>query len=442
MKKIVVITLVIAAMCTVGCKKVQPEPPQLEGLAMTFTGNIEASALSEESTRAMASKDGFVKGDSIGVFVVPWKNATTAGTLLGQGNYADNVPFIAGVDPTKFAPSAKDKITFPNATTKVNVYAFAMYHKRYNDLGTTPTSAAWKVEADQSTAKAVIKNDLITANNTGVNGAGIAPTVSAVPLHFVHRLSKVEVLFTAPTTYKGEAVNLVKAVYVVNSKIDATVNLTDTTSVPVLVAGKDTASISAFKAEAKASTSPVGATDYQYEAIVLPQAIAANSIVARVVLEVGAAKKLVTFDCISAVALTYTVKEKVQLKLTFEGENVLTISGVTIAAWGKTTDAAAVAKRPSQVLIIAVGNKTTAATATSARLTVDNIAYEASVTMKGDTMRCSYLSRSEHFGNFLTSVQFKNASGSNVGNSFSGNWTIPGRPNDYEYKDVTTTLTF
>lgn len=442
MKKIVIITLVVAAMCTVGCKKVQPEPPKVEGLAMTFTGNIEASALSEESTRALASKDAFKAGDSIGVFVVPWKNATTAGTLLGQGNYADNVPFIAGADPTKFAPSAADKITFPNATTKVNVYAFAMYHKRYNDLGTTPTATAWKVETNQSTAKAVIKNDLITANNTGVSGAGIAPTMSAVPLHFVHRLSKVEVLFTAPKTYKGEDVNLVKAVYVVNSKIEATVNLTDTTSVPTLLTAKDTASISAFKAEATASTNPVGSTDYKYEAIVLPQTIAANSVVARVVLEVGVAKKLVTFDCISAVVLTYTVKQKVQLKLTFEGENVLSLGGVTIAPWGKTTDAAAVAKRPSQVLIKAAGNKTTAATATSARLTVDNVAYDASVTMKDDTMRCSYLSRSEHFGTVLNSIQFKNALGSNVGTNYSGNWMIPGRPNDYEYKDVTTTLNF
>lgn len=422
MKKIVIIALGLLTVAQFSCQRHGNEPAD-GGLV------VSSSIKGTEPTRAEASKDAFAAGDAIGIFVVPYKNSITPGVLRGDGNYADNVPFVAQADKTTFKPSAADRITFPNATSHIDIYAFGLHNVRYNNLGADPKNSDWTMDVDQSEAAFVLRNDLMTAQNLNV-----APTVSTVPLEFHHRFSKIDIHFTIPATYKGEAVKDVKAVYVVNTKIKATVNMTDTAVMPLLVASQDTASIKSYKALGAALT-------YQYEAIVLPQTVAAGAVVARIVLVVGNANKEVSFDCITPGDLIYKTGSKSKLTLVFEGESEVKITGVTIMPWGKTTDNTAVAKLPARQLFKVSGDAVKMASITSVKMTIDNILYVGSVKLVTDTLTCTYLQEDGHHSFVLNSVEFLNSKGLQV-KMFTGPWNILGRPTDDNYKEVTTTFTF
>lgn len=430
MKKLLLVALSFAALANVGCKKHTQPLVVDDELQIVISSSIKGTSV-VAAGRAEASKENFVAGDTVGVFVVPYQNATTAGTLIGSGDYADNIAFIAQTDPSTFKPSVNDKISFPNSTTKVDVYAFGMYHTKHNDLGANPKTTKVVLDKDQTSALLILKNDLMTAQKLGV-----APTDGNVPLEFHHRLAKVNINFTTPATYKSDVVKGVKSVYIVNTKLESQVNLTDTAVKPLLLVS-DTVSINAFQASKTASA-------YQYEAIVMPQTVATGSIVARVVLLVGDSNKEVSFNCISTSPIEYKTGSKSKLSLTFEGESVLSISGVTIVPWGDAADNSAIAKLAIKQLFKVTGNTTKINSVTSVKLTVDNTLYAAPTVLRTDTVSCSYLPLDGHGSTEITKVEFLNAGGTRVAlfEQASPGWPILGRPTDENYDTITATFNF
>lgn len=449
MKRIAFILLSVVAIVSLGCTKViepQPVDPQLE---LTVTGDINVGTTEEQPmqsavTRAEITKSrtAFVEGDKIGVFVVPYKDAVTPGELFENGNYADNVPFIrdaAGV----FAPSTADRITFPSANTHIDIFAFAMYHTKYNTLGANPKAQVYSVATDQSAAdgSAIVENDLMTAQKLNVTPGGTTPN-----LFFVHRLAMVRVKFTTLDLYRGAKVTAA-AVAINNVITEAMVNMTDTSARPV-TNGVVKQAIKAYQFSSKASTAGAGGLECEFEAVVVPQTVVAGEYGVTVTLTT--ANGTFDFRCeLPAGGVTYSSGNVTNLLLKFESEYKLTIASSEIKPWGDggKTDINA---RKSAVLNFTVQADPNgkAETIKYANLGIDNSSYKADVVLDNGVLRCNYLQPELLVGDKLRSLEFTNATGATVAyvsavpQITSNGVIIFGDPTQQGYAEIISAITF
>lgn len=451
MKKFAFTLLSLVAIASVGCNKVTTEMPlpDTNSDAIVFTGDI-AKATSDDADVQSAptrvettkSKTEFVAGDKIGVFVVPFKNSTTRGDLIANGNYADNVPFVRDA-AGQFAPTAADRITFPNAKTHVSIYAFAMYDEMYNTLGADPKSQDWIVAADQTGAAGVdiIKNDLMTAQQLDV-----APT-SVPNLEFRHRLAMVRANIKTLDTYRGGKVT--SASLVINNVItEAKVNMTDNT-VPPVTHGSTSTPIKAY--QFSSTVIPTGGLDCVYEAVVVPQTVAAGKVGVTITLVTTSPNGSFDFKCEFPAAVLYSSGNVTTITLTFDKEYNLTLNNVSIAPWGDGGSTDVVARQPA-IMNFKVDtdpfNK--AASIRYAVLGIDNDQYVADVVYDSGskTLRGTYMQPKNKVGDKLKSLTLQDASKAIVGyqNALpaitSAGVNIPGNPTLQGYAEIISTLTF
>lgn len=444
MKRLAFLLLSIVAISSVSCRK-DVTPPVTTALDIVFTGDIDKGEVNDvpmqsvvtRATETTKSKTAFVENDKIGVFVVPYKNASTKGDLIALGNYADNVAFIRN-SAGEFAPAAADRITFPTANTHISIYAFAMYNNQFDTLAVNPKQQLFAVSTDQSAANGVgiVKNDVMTAQQLDV-----AP--NAKPnLQFVHRLAMVRVDFTTLVAYRGATVTSA-AVTIDNVITNALINMTDNAVVPT-ASGNVKNSIKAYQFSSKAN--PTGGLDCVFEAIVVPQTVTQGTVGVTVALKT--ATNTYNFKCELPQAVVYASGNLTKISLAFDKEYNLTLTSASIKAWGDGGAVASDARKPT-IMNFKVTNdpSTRAAKVRYAKLGIDDTTYMANVVLDADVLKCTYLQPDNRFGEKLKKVELFDADkvtpiGFVLATPAISNLYIPGDPTLQDYADTISTLKF
>lgn len=431
MKKVLFLGWALSTAIFAGCQRDQNPSSEV---SMSFS-----AAFDQEPTVGKAARNNaFLSNDQIGIFVVPYASMSpeTPGVLYGKGNYADNVPFVT-TNGTTFAPAPGNTIAYPNAQTKVDVYAFGLFNAVYQDLGNDPKNFAWTVDATQATDAAILRNDLMSATTSGVT-----PSATPIALTFKHRLAKVDATIVVPTTFRGQNV-AGSTLFIDGTRLKATVDMTDPNSaVTVPTTNNATQAIEAFKVSGGAT----GACTFQ--AIILPCTVAENALSAHLVLTLADAST-VTLECRSGAPITYETGNQTQITFTIENEYTLNLGTIGITAWGTGGNHAVVARRPARLIFGTDGNATTAASVVLADLSIDDTTYKnVSVVYHATdlTLTCTYLQPTTRTDGDLKAVVFKQANGTSVSATFDQPLPcqIPKNPGntDPNYNNKTSTAKF
>ncbi|MEG1413576.1 MAG: fimbrillin family protein [Mucinivorans sp.] len=283
----------------------------------------------------------FVDGDEIGLYVVANLHTSTPGRLEASGNYVDNAK-------SKLATAIWDntpELFYPTVTA--DIYAYAPY-----DANFAPTAArgayVFTTQANQATAEKVYAMDFLTAKIKQQ-----VAQVAALPLAFYHRLSKVNIKFKVPATFKGKAIASVASVTLKGFKATADIDLiTDYTydvdgaatggSYPKPATASATSTSiditpNVVQSSTPGSTAVDGTEFYTYEAIVVPQDMAAKLgfVEVKVNYQGGGVE---TFYFQSTAATTFAAAKSTLLTMTFQADYTILLGTVTIQDWGTSTD--------------------------------------------------------------------------------------------------------
>lgn len=440
----------LALMSAVGCQK----RPSVDPIGGELRFDVEIAGAATK-----ASKMTFAAGDTLGLWIVPYiktdPNNVVAndvrGTLRATGNYFDNVYYK--MDATNVFKSA-DVIYYPSPYVKVDLYAVSPYDKWMSDKTKNsmadPTKYAFSVKANQSHKDSVVKSDLMTTLFYGTK-SGQAPSPALI---FRHRLAKVNVNVTVPKTFQGYNVLALKSVEILGTKLKATVNLTDTLTTnaavkPALVTGDTVATIKALQL-----TAPTGAQIqglYTWEAIVIPQQVAASSTVLRIVLTLDGIGDMPLLSN-TATALEYVQYKQTAFNVTIEDKGSVVLGAPTIHPWGSTANVQVDGRRAAR-MIFGTTNGNGAVDALgiqTANLTIDDTTYVSSVELKDGKLTCTYMEPKQRKGDKLRAVVFKKGTTTvpfsllnpAIPTTPVAGLNIPGDPTAFDYTRVISTVTF
>ena len=190
----------------------------------------------------------FDNGDSVGIYVVNY-NGTTAGTLMAEGNQADNAKFTYNDGNWE----SENTIYWKDKSTATDFYAYYPYSTSVN-ISAQP----FAVKADQSSEANFWASDFLWGKNTNV-----APTSGAVAIQTKHSLSRMVVNIKPGSGFTTSAWNAAtKSVKICSAKTSANINL----STGVATATGDAGEIIPWKTSATS-----------FKAMMVPQTVAADS---------------------------------------------------------------------------------------------------------------------------------------------------------------------
>lgn len=187
-------------------------------LSLTETDELRLGAAITGITRATDA--GFEIGDTLGIFITKWQDASARDTLKESGNYTDNVLFRLENLSNDWV--AEYPVYFPSDDNKIDLYAYYPYR---NPAFVSGTSLGVKVFANQSVSNHYTRSDFMTTKTLGVSR-----TPNKVPLIFDHRLSQM-VFILKPGAGFSVADLLPARLKIINAITDATFDLRD--SLPV-----------------------------------------------------------------------------------------------------------------------------------------------------------------------------------------------------------------
>lgn len=332
-----VATTVLAA--AIGCNKEVEYTPVATDTPMA----ISVSVAQEATASKAALRDGaFTDGEQLGLYVVAWRKPSLPGVLEHQYNYVDNAKATynstAGgswsIDPAIFYP-----------TVTVDLYGYAPYDANFKP-STNPATYEFSVAADQSAD--IRKNDLLTTLQSSV-----AASTTPLDLTFYHRLSRVEVKFKLPASFKGKPIEGVASIAYKNFRPTAIVDLI--TAYTYTIDGAATGGTYPKPAEVKAASTPIDitpnavrkstpgstATDgteyFVYEALVPPQSLASNAGFVEIVVKYTDATTE-TFYYITSGTPTFVAAKSTVLELSFQTDHTLLLGKVDIAPWVSVTE--------------------------------------------------------------------------------------------------------
>lgn len=235
MKKL--FTLASLATLLFSCSENIVETPIEEKLPINISVGVE--------TRANDSA--FANGDAVGIYVVNY-DGTTAGTLLTEGNQADNTKFTYNGS----AWNSDETIYWKDKSTATDFYAYYPYSESV-DI----TAHQFDVKADQSNEANFWASDFLWGKT-----ANVTPTANAVAIQTNHSLSRI-IVDVKPgsgfTSATWAAAN--KSVKICDVKTSATINL----ATGVATAKGDASEIIPL------------ATASNYKAMMVPQTVADDS---------------------------------------------------------------------------------------------------------------------------------------------------------------------
>ncbi|MBO5833165.1 MAG: leucine-rich repeat protein [Alistipes sp.] len=220
MKHNLLLTLGLAAMAFAGCTHDFDEPtpvvpaPAPEGtIAINIDGGIDQIA-----TRA--NEQGFCNGDAVGIYAVNY-DAETPGTMVAEGNQADNVRFIFNFDEYRWIPDYD--IYYKDDDTAVDLIGYYPYTTTIDNVSAYPFEVVQKQNSD-ATSGAI--GGYEASDFLWGKAENVTPTESRIKLMFKHRMSGVQVSLVEGDGWDdGEWVQMKKEVLVANTKRNATINL-------------------------------------------------------------------------------------------------------------------------------------------------------------------------------------------------------------------------
>ena len=200
---------------------------------------------------------GFCNGDEVGIYVVDY-NGSAPGQLLDEGNRADNVKHT--FDEANYKWTSAYELFFKDKKTNVDIYGYYPFANPDN-----VSAYAFEVQKDQSTTAAYGKIGGYEASDFLWGKAqNIAPTDKVIKLGFRHMMASARVTLAEGTGFaEGEWGTLEKAVLMLNTKREATINLS-------------TGEVTAVGNVPSTGTIPY-ANGGDYRAIIVPQTVAANT---------------------------------------------------------------------------------------------------------------------------------------------------------------------
>ena len=182
MKKKLLYCLCCAALF-VGCTKDPNEVivPQGEQIPIQLLGSIDQVAASR------VNDEGFCNGDGIGVYVVNYQNGEP-GTMLSEGNQADNVRYVYNEQDYKWTPDYP--IYYYDKVTPVDIIGYYPYVSNIDNVN----AYSFELAKDQSTEAA---NGLMGGYEASDflwgKAEKVSPTASLVKITFNHKMAGVQV---------------------------------------------------------------------------------------------------------------------------------------------------------------------------------------------------------------------------------------------------------
>ena len=220
MKRVIYSLLGGLALTFASCTQDLDEPmfnvptPAPEGtIAINIDGNINQVA-----TRADAS--GFCNGDAVGIYAVNY-DGETPGTMVAEGNQADNVRFIFNFDEYRWVPDYD--IYYKDDHTAVDLIGYYPYNPTIENVSAYPFEVAQKQNTDATSGQigGYEASDFLWGK-----AENVAPTSSRIKLQFYHRMAGVQVSLVEGSNWgEGEWAQVEKAVLVANTKRKATIDL-------------------------------------------------------------------------------------------------------------------------------------------------------------------------------------------------------------------------
>ena len=223
MKKKLLYGLCCAALF-VGCTTAPDEVvvPQGEQIPIQLLGSIDQVAASR------VNDEGFCNGDGIGVYVVNYQNGEP-GTMLSEGNQADNVRYVLNEEENKWTPDYP--IYYYDKVTPVDIIGYYPYVSNMDNVN----AYSFELAKDQSTDAA---NGLMGGYEASDflwgKAEKVAPTASRVNITFNHKMAGVQVELTEGTGWgENEWVGLDKQVLISNTIRKASIDLSTGEVTPV-----------------------------------------------------------------------------------------------------------------------------------------------------------------------------------------------------------------
>ena len=180
--------------------------------------NIEGR-INQTATKATA--EGFVNKDAVGLFAVNYlEGNTVAGTLVPEGNQADNVKYI--FDETNFKWNPVRAVYYKNINTHADLYLYYPYQASITDVN----AAGFEVKKDQSAAATATELSGYEASDfLWGKGEDITPSQTAVAIRLSHKLAAVQVALAEGTGFEdGEFESLEKSIILTGTTRKATID--------------------------------------------------------------------------------------------------------------------------------------------------------------------------------------------------------------------------
>ena len=192
------------------------------------------NSINQVQTRATAS--GFVDKDAVGLFAVNYTEKNTkAGTLVSEGNQADNVKYVFDEANHKWVPVKS--VYYKDVNTNVDLYLYYPYQSGISDVNSFP----FEVRKDQSSeATAASLGGYEASDFLWGKGENITPVESVVAVTLNHRLSAVQVKLAEKDGFaEGEFESLEKSVILTNTTRKATIDYSTGVATPLGEAQQD-----------------------------------------------------------------------------------------------------------------------------------------------------------------------------------------------------------
>ncbi|MCQ2176312.1 MAG: leucine-rich repeat protein [Bacteroidales bacterium] len=178
-----------------------------------------SSSINQKHTKATA--DGFVDKDALGLFAVNYTDDNAvAGTLLSEGNQADNVKYV--FDGNNFKWNPVKPVYYKDINTHADLYAYYPYQANIKDVN----AAGFEVKKDQSAeATATALSGYEASDFLWGKAKNVTPVQSAIPIALSHKLSAVEVSLVEGTGFaEDEFASLEKSVILTSTTRKATID--------------------------------------------------------------------------------------------------------------------------------------------------------------------------------------------------------------------------
>ena len=193
-----------------------------EAMTENDRATLRKISLSGEITQVYQTRvndAGFCDGDAVGIYIVDYEGET-AGTLLDEGNRADNVKHTFDETAYKWTPTRD--IYWKDAKTHIDVYGYYPFSTPDN-----VASYAFEVQKDQSTSAAFGKIGGYEASDFLWGKAeNVAPTDKVIKLGFNHKMASARVTLVEGKGFaEGEWAEIDKQVLLLNTTRKATINL-------------------------------------------------------------------------------------------------------------------------------------------------------------------------------------------------------------------------